>query len=168
MSFDLEAEWAARKAYVYETIEALESVGIPFEIAKRISGWNPTLRFATFAGMQDGTDDGESGLVDGLSLFVSRSPARVNAGSLEQEVLDAGKLYAVFIPDIPDLAISTIQFRLDGVPVHIEGSTPWDYDGTNFDGTGNRVTFVAGDHIIDAYVTTPSGVHVVSASFSVE
>lgn len=164
----LESEWLDRKAYVYETIEALESAGIPFEIAKRISGWNQSLAYATFAGMQDGTDDGESGLIDGLSLFVSRSPARVNAGTLEQEVIDAGKLYAVFIPDVPELAITSIQFRLDGVPVHTEGTAPWDYNGTNFDGTGNRVTFVAGDHIIDAYVTTPSGIHLVSASFSVE
>lgn len=164
----LESEWADRKAYVYETIDALMENGLSFEIAKRISGWNPTLAFATFAGMQDGSDSGESGLVDGLRLYVSRSPNRINAGQLEGEVIDAGKLYAVFIADIPALNISQIQFRLDGVPVQIEGTAPWDFEGTNFDGSANRTNFVVGDHIIDAYVTVPSGIHVVSASFSVE
>lgn len=168
MAVDLEADWLARKAVVYEDIAALLSVGIPIATAKRVAGWNPTLGYATFADMQSGLGDPSVALRDALRLMVSRSESRANPGQLVGAQLDAGVNYAIFIPDIPELGIDQIQFYLDGSPVHLEASTPWDYDGTNFDGSASRVTFTPGEYTIAASVTDSNGVFSIDATFNVE
>lgn len=101
-----------------------------------------------------------------LGLRFARSANRVNEGQLDGAVLDVGSLYAVFVPNYGN--ITQVVFKLDGSPVHTEFSAPWDYDGTAFGGSANRVTFTAGSHEIEATVTTASGVVVVTAAFEVE
>lgn len=103
-----------------------------------------------------------------LTLRVARSAARVNSDELNEAQLDAGVLYAIFIQDDPTLFIDTIEFLLDGSPVHTEASAPWDYAGTAFDGSATRVTFVPGEYTIQANVTDASGTYAIDATFNVE
>lgn len=175
MSLDLEADWLERKALVEGNMKYLLDLGIPIENARSIAGWNPTLDFDTFAEVSvfpplGPADVPYNGLRKQLRILFSRSADRTNNGNLDGAQLDAGKLYAIWIPDIPELNIINIQFSLDGSVVHVEGSTPWDYDGTEFDGSASRVTFVAGEHEIQAYVTDPGpgGASIVTAAFNVE
>lgn len=168
MSLDLEQDWIDRKAVVQEDINALLDAGIPLETAKRLSGWNPTLGYATFNEMQTATGSSVVALGDSLRLLVSRSSDRVNADSLVGAQLDAATLYAVFIPDIPELNILDISFSLNSVPVHHEFAKPWDYAGTLGDGSATRVTFVAGAYEIEAIINASGGPFSISASFDVE
>lgn len=164
----LESDWLARKTLVYNAIDALTELGIPFDIAKGIAGWNPTLAYDSFAAMQTGTGTPESGLRAGLRLLVSRSESRANPDNLEGAVLDAGKLYAIFVPNIPDLFINNMVFALNGVTVHTEATTPWDYAGTTVGGDAARVTFTPGSYTVDVGVTDGYGYFILSAAFDVE
>lgn len=107
-------------------------------------------------------------LRDLLRIVVSRSAVRTSGVLLEGAQLDADKLYAIFIPDSPSLEITSIEFLLDGSPVHTEASTPWDYDGTQFDGSASRVTFVAGEYIVTANITDVFGTFSIDAAFNVD
>lgn len=164
----LESDWAVNKAIAKEKLEDLLALGIPTEVAREIARWNSSYDYETFAGMQDGSETPESGLRLGLVLRAARSPHRVNSLVLQDAVLDAGKLYAIFIPDVPELDILDITFKLNGSTVHQEFSTPWDYDGTAPGGDANRVTFVAGSYTIEAIANATGGPYSFEASFDVE
>lgn len=164
----LESDWQDRKTLVYANIYALLDAGIPLEQAKSIAAWNPTLAYDTFADMQDGTGLPTNGLRDFVRLKVTRSPARVGSGELNGAGLDAGKLYAIFIDDVPELNFTKVEFLLDGSPVHTEFSSPWDYAGTVFDGSANRVSFVSDSYEIEASITDMYGIFSVSSSFIVD
>lgn len=168
MSLDLEQDWVDRKIRVYTDINALLDQGIPVETAKHLAGWNPTLAYGSFADMQSGLGLPTNGYRELVRLMVSRSADRTIPGPLEGSVLDVGKLYSVFIPAVPELGITQINFSLDTVFHHTEFSFPWDYDGTQFSGQANRVTFVAGIHSIDAQIADIYGTFGISASFEVE
>lgn len=165
----IETEWLAGKAEAKADLEAALGAGIPLEMAKRIARWNPTYEYDTFNDMQTIGLPAHKGTLEGVILLVSRSGERTGAGLLEGAVLDAGKLYAIWVSDVPELAITSVQFLLDGVPVHNEGSAPWDYDGTMFDGSASRVTFVPGNYEIEAGINPGFGPgFLITAAFSVE
>lgn len=163
-----ELRWETDKATAAAYLEELLGLGLSPELAMKLAGWNATYEYATFNDMQFVGASATTGPVEALKLLFSRSPSRTNVGVLDGAVLDAGELYAVFIKDVPDLGINFITFKLDGVNVHTEFSTPWDYAGTTPGGEGTRVTFVAGTHTIEAEVNHDFGVHTLEASFEVE
>lgn len=163
-----ELRWETDKATAAAYLEELLDIGLSPELAMKLAGWNATYDYATFNDMQFVGPSASTGPVAALKLLFSRAPSRTNPGGLEGAVLDAGKLYAVFIKDVPDLNITTVKFKLDGSTVQLEGFPPYDFAGTSFDGSANRTTFVAGPHEIEAEVTAPSGVFIITAAFSVE
>lgn len=164
----LETDWQDRKDLVYTDIDALLSQGIPVETAKHLAGWNPTLAYDTFADMQSGLGSPVVGYRDLVRINVSRSAGRVNPEQLEDSVLDAGKLYAVFIQDVPELNILDITFSLNGSTVHHEFSAPWDYAGTGGGGEANRVTFIAGSYEVEAIINATGGFFSITSAFTVE
>lgn len=103
-----------------------------------------------------------------LYLKVSRNKDREGAVSLDNNTLDTGKTYAVFLPDLPELGYTQIDFDLDTVFFNTELSAPWDYAGTDGFGFANKVIFTPGSHVIDAHVTYGGGTFTVSASFDVD
>lgn len=106
--------------------------------------------------------------LDGLKLKVSRNKDREGAVNLDNNTLDVGKTYAVFIEDLPELGYTQVDFDLDTVFHHTETSAPWDYDGTDGFGFAQKVVFPAGSHVIDAHVTYGGGTFTISASFDVD
>lgn len=107
--------------------------------------------------------------IDDLFLKVSRNKDREGTSNLDNNTLDLGKTYAIFLPDLPDLGYTQVDFDLDTVPFHTETSAPWDYDGTDGFGYAQKVLFgVAASHTIDAHVTYPGGTFTISASFDVD
>lgn len=170
-----ELEWAKRKAEYEFDRDALLALGLPLETVKRIAGWQHRLDYDTWADSQVGVwPPGEAALtpVNGprgtLQLLFTRSAARANPEQLKGAVLDAGELYAIFIPDVPELTITQITFELDGSPVHTEYSVPWDYAGTAPGGTANRISFIAGNYTIGADVVDVGGLYHFEVAFSVE
>lgn len=104
-----------------------------------------------------------------LYIKVSRDKDREDSRNLDNATLDLGKSYAIFIPDLPDLGYTQVDFDLDTVPFHTELSAPWDYDGTDGFGFNIKVSFgVAATHTIDAHVTYGGGVFTISATFDVD
>lgn len=170
-----EANWLQRKAEYEADRDALLALGLPIETVKRLAGWQHRLDYDTYAESRAGVwPPGAvalppvSGQRQSLRLMFSRSESRANAGNLEGAVLDAGKLYAIFIPDVPELTITQVTFELNGAPVHTEFSKPWDYAGTTPGGDSTRVTFVAGTYTIGATVVDAGGFYSFSAAFEVE
>lgn len=170
-----ELQWQQQKENVQEDITALMSLGISLETARRLAAWNETLDYDTFAEVttlawppQPAPPVPANGLSQYLTLQVTRSDSRVNPSNLEGAVLDAGKLYAIFVPDIPELNTLSISFSLNGSPVHTEFMVPWDYAGTAAGGEANRVSFVAGSYEIEAVANSTGGPFNFSASFDVE
>lgn len=106
---------------------------------------------------------------DQLNLKVSRNKDRTPEEDLDNSTLDLGKTYAIFLPDLPDLGYTQVDFDLDTVPFHTEVGAPWDYNGTDGFGFNIKVSFgVAATHTIDAHVTYPGGTFTVSATFDVD
>lgn len=138
---------------VADDLRALLAVGVELETAKRLANWNETIDYD---------------FREALFIKFSRSAARTNPGNLEGAQLDSGVSYAIFIPDIPELGITSVSWLLDGSPVHVEVSAPWDYDGTNFDGSANRVTFTSGEYTIQADINDATGSFSIDATFNVE
>lgn len=106
--------------------------------------------------------------LDDLKLKVSRNKDREGAVSLDNNTLDTGKTYAVFLPDLPELGYTQVDFDLDTVFHHTETGTPWDYDGTDGFGFAQKVIFTPGSHTIDAHVTYGGGTFTISATFDVD
>lgn len=170
-----ESQWLDRKADVQADITALMGLGLTLDTARRLAGWNETLDYDTWLDVttlawppQPAPPVPVDGLRQYLRLLVTRSESRANADNLEGTVLDAGTPYAIFIPNIAELGIATITFKLNGTTVHTEFSIPWDYAGTAPGGDANRVTFIAGAYTIEAVVTDVSGIYSFEAAFSVE
>lgn len=167
-----ESDWMANKAKVAAYMKELIDLGFTLETARSLARWNPTYEYDNYSDLQYPASvtatPGAGFSRDLLRLKVTRSSARVNADLLDGAVIDAGKLYAIFIEDVPELGINYITFKLDGVNVHTEFSTPWDYAGTAGGGDANRVVFVAGSHIIEAEINDDFGNHTLEASFEVE
>lgn len=164
----IESDWIAGKAKALVDLEAALSVGIPVEMAKRIARWNSTYEYDNFNDMQTIGLPATTGPREAMSLLFSRSESRSNSGGLNGAMLDDGVMYGIFIRDVPELEIDQILFRLDGSPVHLESSEPWDYAGTTVTGGSTRVSFSAGSYIIEAVVTDKYGVFSFEASFEVE
>lgn len=164
----LESEWLDGKELALSQLNELLGIGLSPELAIRLANWNATYEYNTFNDMQTIGLPATTGPTAALKLLFSRSEARVNPGGLEGAVLDAGKLYAIFIPDVPELNILDITFKLNGTPVHQEFSPPWDYAGTNGGGDANRVTFVAGLYSVQAVANATGGFHSFEAAFTVE
>lgn len=111
----------------------------------------------------------QSQAYDQLNLKVSRNKDRTPEEDLINSTLDVGKTYAIFLPDLPDLGYTNVDFDLDTVPFHTETSAPWDYNGTDGFGFNIKVSFGApGTHTIDAHVTYGGGLFTVSATFDVD
>lgn len=170
-----EMRWQQRKEDVQTDIAALMALGLTLDTARRLAGWNETLDYDTWADVtslawppQPAPPVPANGLRQYLTLEVSRSDARVNAEQLNGAVLDAGVLYAIFVPDIPELTITQIAFELNGSPVHTEFSKPWDYNGTLPGGEAARISFVAGNYTISANVVDAGGFYNFDAAFTVE
>lgn len=167
-----ESDWILLKEAVLQDLNELLSLGLTLDTARRLAGWNITYAFDNYSDLQmpgslTATPDQDT-FRNSVRLMVSRSNSRVNPGNLEGEVLDAAKLYAIFIPDVPELNILDISFSLNGVPFHHEFSIPWDYAGTAGDGSANRVTFIAGSYEIEAVLNATGGPFSITASFDVE
>lgn len=170
-----EMRWQQQKDNVETDIAALMKLGLSLATARRLAGWNETLDYDSWADVtslswppQPTPPVPANGLRKYLTLEFSRAESRSNPENLKEAVLDAGTLYSVFIPDIPELLITQIQFSLDGTPVHTEFMKPWDYAGTTGTGGSNRVTFVAGEHNIEVSVVDVGGLYLFDATFKVE
>lgn len=174
MSLDLEQDWLDRKAVVKADIDALLAAGFTLETARRLAGWNPTLDYDTFTEVSQfppppgPAPTPVNGLRDYVKLVVTRAPSRLGAVELEGAALDAGKLYAIYFQDVPDLDITQVVYLLDGSNVHTEYQVPWDYAGTDANGDANRVTFIAGTYEVEAQITATTGPFSVSATFVVD
>lgn len=164
---DAEQLWLDNRAIVQAAISELLDAGFSLAVARQLAGWNSSYEYDSYADLQSGTPGPEFS-ASILRLAFSRAAARVNSNTLQGAVLDAGKLYAVYIPDVPELGINFITFKLNGVNVHTEFSAPWDYSGTSGGGDANRVTFVAGSHSIEAEINSDFGSYSLEASFDVE
>lgn len=107
--------------------------------------------------------------IDDLHLQFSRDKDREGPKVLDNATLDVGKTYAIFIPDLPELGYSQVDFDLDTVFFHTELSAPWDYNGTDGFGFNIKVSFGAvATHTIDAHVTYGGGTFTISATFDVD
>lgn len=107
--------------------------------------------------------------IEDLFLKVSRDKDREDSKNLDNATLDVGKSYAIFLPDLPELGYTQVDFELDTVPFHTEVGAPWDYNGTDGFGFNVKVVFAApGTHTIDAHVTYGGGTFTVTASFDVD
>lgn len=106
--------------------------------------------------------------LDDLKLKVTRNKDREGAVSLDNNTLDTGKTYAVFLPDLPELGYTQVDFDLDTVFQNSELGAPWDYAGTDGFGFANKVIFTPGSHTIDAHVTYGGGTFTISADFDVD
>ncbi|MGH8982660.1 MAG: BACON domain-containing protein, partial [Acidimicrobiia bacterium] len=105
-------------------------------------------------------------------LVVSSSPDRSDAVGLAGETV-SGNVY-VFVA--PEEGVSEVAFHLDdsdrsGAPVQVERSAPYDFAGTNGDGTAapfDTASLPDGSHEVTAEVERSDGSsEVVSASFTV-
>jgi hypothetical protein len=105
-------------------------------------------------------------------VALSQTPDRSASTSLESLKIN-GAAY-VFVPDFPGIA--EVRFYLDdpdtnGVPKKIERTAPWDYAGTELDGTAkpwDTTEVVDGTHAITAEILLTAGAtKTVSASFDV-
>lgn len=163
-----ENQWLAQKTQAEAELKAAISIGLPLELAKSVSRWNKTYEYNTFNDMQFVGESASIGTKAALTLLFSRSESRANPGGLDGAVLDAGKLYAIWIPDVPELLITQVTFKLNATPVHVEFSAPWDYAGTTGGGDSTRVSFVAGSYSIEAVIVDTNGFDNISASFEVE
>lgn len=106
--------------------------------------------------------------LDELNLKVTRNKDREGAVNLDNNTLDTGKTYAVFLPDLPELGYTQVDFDLDTVFQNTETGAPWDYAGTDGFGFATKVIFTPGSHTIDAHVTYGGGTFTISASFDVD
>lgn len=106
--------------------------------------------------------------INELHLQVSRSKDRENPQQLDNATIDTGKTYAVFLPDLPELGYTQVDFDLDTVFQNSEAGAPWDYAGTDGFGFATKVIFTPGSHTIDATVTYGGGSFVISATFDVD
>lgn len=170
-----EMRWQQQKENVQNDILALMNLGLTLDTARRLAGWNETLDYDTWAEVtslawppQPAPPTPVNGLRQYLKLNFSRAESRANPESLQGAVLDAGTLYAIFVPDIPELTITQITFQLNGSPVHTEYSKPWDYNGTLPSGGSARITFVAGTYTIEATAVDAGGFFNFEAEFEVE
>lgn len=105
---------------------------------------------------------------DQLNLKVSRDKDRSPEQDLDNATLDTGKSYAVFLPDLPDLGYTNVDFDFDTVFFHTETSAPWDFNGTDGFGFAIKVPAAGGSHTVDAHVTYGGGTFTVSASFDAD
>lgn len=170
-----ELQWQQQKENAETDIAALMKLGLSLDTARRLAGWNETLDYDNYAQVtslawppQPSPPVPANGLRKYLTLEFSRAESRSNPENLKEAVLDAGVLYSVFVPDIPELQITQMQFSLDGSPVHTEYMKPWDYAGTTGTGGSTRVTFIAGSHNIEVSVVDIDGLYLFDASFEVE
>lgn len=93
-----------------------------------------------------------------MALQYSLSDQRWDPKFLETGViLSDTTLVAVFIDDVFNAFISSVDFYLDAAPVHTELTAPWDYDGTAGGGEANLVTFTSGLHVITADIHFTGG-----------
>lgn len=107
--------------------------------------------------------------LDDLNLKFSRDKDRESPKDLDNATLDLGKTYAIFIPDLPELGYTQVDFDLDTVFFHSEVGAPWDYNGTDGFGFNIKVSFGAvATHTIDAHVTYGGGTFTISATFDVD
>jgi hypothetical protein len=109
---------------------------------------------------------------EGHSLVFSTSADRVAASTLDAATVRD----RVFIFTTPDGGTSRVRFFLDdptmsGTPRQIEKNAPWDFAGTNSDGTAKALdtnVLVDGVHTITAAIDlSGGGVEVVEASFTI-
>src|SRR5688572_14621942 len=91
--------------------DALLALGLPLATVKRLARWQHRLDYDTYDESQVGVwppgapvPPPVNGPRETAKLFITRSPARVNAEQLSGAVVDAGTLYAVFLNSVPDLA----------------------------------------------------------------
>lgn len=173
MASSQELQWQAQKEEVQAIIDEFVNAGISLDAARKAAGWNPTFDYDDYSQLTVWPPPPVEvvpygGISKYLRILVARSENRVNPGTLNDEVLDAGKLYAIFIPDIPELNILDITFKLNGSTVHTEFSTPWDYAGTAPGGEANRVSFVTGSYSIEAVLNASGGPFSIEAGFDVE
>lgn len=99
-----------------------------------------------------------------FGILSTRSVVRHNAVALQDNTLDDGRGYAVFIEDRPEFGITQIAFDLDGSPHNTEFSAPWDFNGTAVGGEAIKYVFSAGTHEIDAHITYAGGQTIVLTS----
>lgn len=95
----------------------------------------------------------------GPQLLMSRSTDRSAAGPLDGTV-QPGPV-SVWLAG----ATGTVTFSLDGRPVHVEGSGPYDLGSTLADGRSGAYAAPPGPHVLRADVVTPSGTTRVQAAF---